>query len=143
MIKDKNIENDEFFYINWEDSHKKLYRIGVLARVDGAYFLKTFSPKGNNRVAFNHGFVGIPGFSTGELYKSKNQLFDFFMSRVITAEVGKKVDYLNELKKTKGIMFTDSFSVEEFPESLKKKCKNFILRLDEIKRQEIIEIDKN
>ena len=70
---------DQYLYINWEDEHRNLYRIGILARIDDVYYLKTFGKKTDaERDAYSHGYVGLPGFVQGEIYKSTNKLFDFF-----------------------------------------------------------------
>jgi len=123
------INQDSYYYINWEDNQKNLFRIGVLARIDDVYYLKTFAKKGENeRDAFSHGYAGLPGFNIGQVYKSTNKLFDFFLNRIYRG--GANVDYMEELKKTRGRMLTDSFSVEEIPESQRKRCKELIVLWD-------------
>ena len=98
---------------NWEDDQKNIYRIGILARIDESYYLKTYTKKINDeRDAYSHGYVGIPGFIPGKLYKSNSELFDFFKNRVyVDTTLGNNVDYLEELKKLDGKTWTDSFSI--------------------------------
>lgn len=129
------INPDQYLYINWEDEHRNLYRVGILARIDDVYYLKTFGRKLDaERDAYSHGYVGLPGFIPGEIYKSTNQLFDFFVTRVIGNRAAG-IDYMEELKKTEGKLLTDSFSIEEMPEKYFSRCKEMLLLLDRQKEE--------
>lgn len=132
-----NNNDDYYFFINWEDNQKNSYRIGILAKIDNTYYLKTYGKKANKeRDAYSHGYIGIPGFISGKLYKSTNQVFDFFAQRVcISNPTTNKVDFFEELKRTNGKTFTDSFSVEEMPEKYRNSCKNILLELDSLQEE--------
>ncbi len=126
--------NDTYFFVNWEDTQKNIYRVGLLARIDNVYYLKTISQnQENGRDAYSHGYKGMPAFRPGEIYKSVNGLFDFFVNRVYRNGPISQFDYMEALKKTKGITFTDSFSLEEVPEIRREECKGLLLRLEETK----------
>lgn len=130
--------NDYYFFVNWEDAQKNTYRVGVLARIDNVYFLKTIAQNpDNSRDAYSHGYTGMPAFRPGEIYKSVNGLFDFFVNRVYRTGPVSQFDYMEALKKTKGITFTDSFSLEEIPESRIEECKKLLLQLEEIKEDDM------
>ena len=96
------MNNDKYFFINWEDSEKNSYRVGILAEIDNVFYLKTYDKKDNNeRDAYSHGYAGLPGFIPGQLYKSQNKLFDFFLNRIfIDRSKGREFDAMEELRKT-------------------------------------------
>ena len=120
---------DYYFYINWEDDKRNLYRIGILARIDDIYYMKTQQIGGEKeRDASSHGYNGIPGFVNGNLYKSEKELFDFFKERVYL-EKNDQTDIMEELNKTGGKTLRDSFSLEEMPERLKENCKEVLQQL--------------
>ena len=100
---------DYYFYINWEDDKKNLYRVGILARIEDIYYMKTQRIGAEKeRDASSHGYNGIPGFVNGKLYKSERQLFDFFKERIFI-EKNNDVDIMEELNKTNGRTLRDSF----------------------------------
>lgn len=129
--------NNHYLYINWEDDQKNMYRVGILAKIDDVYYLRTYTRKPDDeRDAYSHGYIGIPGFIPGELYKSTHQLFDFFKNRVyVESNAEKDTDYFEELKKSQGKTLTDSFSIEEMPENYRAKCKSVILAMDKQKQR--------
>ena len=129
------INQDQFMYINWEDESKNMYRVGILARIDDVYYLLTSKPKANSeRDAYSHGYAGLPGFVQGQMYRSTNELFDFFVNRVVKTKMTSN-DYMEELKKNGGRLFTDSFSVEEVPEKQKANCRDTLLRIVELEEE--------
>lgn len=120
---------DYYFYINWEDDKKNLYRVGILARIEDIYYMKTQQIGAEKeRDASSHGYNGIPGFVKGKLYKSERQLFDFFKERIFI-EQNSDVDIMEELDKTNGRTLRDSFSLEEMPERLKENCKEVLQQM--------------
>lgn len=137
MVNDNMKLEDYYFFINWEDAQKNLYRVGILAKIQNTYYMRISERKPNDeRDAYSHGYIGIPGFIPGELYKSNNELFDFFEKRV--SEVpSKDKDYYQELLTSEGRTLTDSFSVEEMPEIYRKKCKETLLAMDELKQKQM------
>lgn len=129
--------SDQYLYINWEDNQKNIYRIGILARISNIYYLKTYVKKSDyERDAYSHGYIGIPGFISGKLYTSTNQLFDFFKRRVFVPNSSENsIDFLEKLKETSGISLTDSFSVEEMPEKYRQSCKNILQSLSSLEKE--------
>ena len=123
---------DKFLYVNWEDDRKNTYRIGILARINGDYYLKTQYPnQDGERNAHSHGFAGIPGFANGRLYKSTNDLFDFFKDRIYPGKIeNRDSDILEELMKTEGKTVRDSFFIEEMPDILIDRCKEVLLAIN-------------
>ena len=128
-----NIEKDYFFFINWEDTAKKSFKIGILAQIDDVYYLKL-----NNRdimaQAIEEGCIGIPGFQYDRVYRSE-ELFDFFKRRILRKDAKNVCE---ELKSTSGRTMVDSFYLNEVPEISRENCKKIIL--DMYKNQ--IEINK-
>ena len=120
----ENKERDNFFYINWEDSHQRPHRIGLIAQIDNVYYLK-MNNKENATSAYNHGCIGIPGFQNDRVYRSE-ELFDFFKRRILKKE---SQNVFEELRETQGRSMVDSFFVEEVPERLRGKCKQLVLDL--------------
>ena len=129
---------DYYLYIDWEDTQKNIYRVGILARISNTYYMKTYPRKENDeRDAYAHGYIGIPGFIPGELYKSTNELFDFFQKRIsVTDQKKENLDCCQELLQSEGRTLTDSFSVEEIPENYRSKCKEVLLAMDELKQRQ-------
>lgn len=123
---DKKMQ-DYFFYIIWEDSNNNSYKIGILAQIDGDFYLK-MNNSNASALAFSKGCIGLPGFQLDKIYKS-SQLFDFFKYRILD----KKSDNpCKELLQNSGKSMVDSFSLEEIPNLLKPKCKQLILEMDKI-----------
>lgn len=134
----RNILEDNYLYINWEDHQKNVYRVGILARINDAYYMRTQPKKEDDeRDAYSHGYIGMPGFVPGRLYKSENELFDFFQKRLPVEDVPQTEpqDCLKQLLDSEGKILTDSFSVEEVPEIYQEKCKEIILELEKLQNQ--------
>lgn len=131
------MNNDKYFFINWEDSEKNSYRVGILAEIDNVFYLKTYDKKDNNeRDAYSHGYAGLPGFIPGQLYKSQNKLFDFFLNRIfIDRSKDREFDAMEELRKTLGKTLTDSFFIEEVPEIYRERFKDILLAIDSEKQK--------
>ena len=113
---------DYIFHVNWEDRHKQLHKIGILAQIN-EYFYLIIKEQENASLAYKNGFIGIPGFNEEEVYRSE-ELFDFFRNRILES---KRKNPCEELSKTGGTSMTDSFSVEEISEKLSEKYKKIIL----------------
>lgn len=116
------MSKDYVFKINWEDRHKAIHDIGILAQVDEEFYLVVKS-EDNAKKAYEMGFRGIPGFKTNEVYNSK-ELFDFFQNRVLKAP---DVNFCEELEKTGGRSMIDSFSVKKMTPKASEKYKKIIL----------------
>lgn len=116
------MSKDYVFKINWEDRHKSLHDIGILAQLNKEFYLIVKTEK-NAKRAYEMGFRGIPGFKTEEVYKS-DELFDFFKNRVMKSP---DVDFCEQLEKTGGTSMIDSFSVEKMPEKRAERYKTGIL----------------
>lgn len=126
---------DYYLYINWEDSQKNVYRIGILARIDDTYYMRTYpKKKDDERDAYSHGYIGMPGFIPGRLYKSTNQLFDFFQKRLPVENIceTESQDCCKQLLDSEAKVLTDSFSVEQMPEIYQEKCKEVLLKMDKL-----------
>ena len=113
---------DYVFNVNWEDRHKEIYKIGILAQLDQYFYLIIKDEKSAEK-AYKSGFKGLPGFKTDEVYKSL-ELFDFFKNRVLRTP---NVDFCEELGRTGGKSMIDSFSVEVMAEGEIKEYKTKIL----------------
>lgn len=100
-------KKDYIFNLNWEDIKKNSIKVGCLAQVDGEYYF-VISNERNAETAYENGFIGIPGFKPGEIYKSQ-RLFDFFRNRILNKESD---DPCAELAGTKGMSRVDSFWLE-------------------------------
>lgn len=113
------MENNKnyIFYLNWADKEKNPFRVGFLAQIEKEFYLvirdkeKTENDI-NETTAYDNGFIGIPGFISGRIYKSE-ELFEFFKNRLLDK---KSNDPCQELAQTKGISMIDSFYVEEVSE---------------------------
>ena len=127
-----NKENhDYFFYIVWEDTEKNAYRIGVLAQIDGQFYLK-MNNNNTSTIAANKGCIGIPGFQVDKIYKS-SQLFDFFKYRILNKKSNNPCE---ELLKNTAKSMVDSFYLEEVPNLLKPKCRQIILDMDNLQNRD-------
>lgn len=113
---------DYVFNVNWQDRHKELYRVGILAQLDKNFYFIVKDKDSENK-AYNSGFRGVPGFKSDEVYKSQ-ELFDFFKNRVLRTP---NVNYCEELRKTGGKSMIDSFSLDAVPEEELKEYKTKIL----------------
>ena len=126
---------DYIFYINWEDRDKNSFRVGYLAQIQNEFYFvirgkDKSGNESNEKSAYDRGFIGIPGFRPGEIYKS-NELFDFFKNRILDKN---SKDPCSELAQTKGISMIDSFYLEEIAERLFDKQKQVLL--DAYEKQE-------
>lgn len=111
------MNNKEYmFYINWKDRNNNSWQVGYLGEIEEEYYLLIKEEKRAPK-AYSSGFIGIPGFLEGRVYRSP-ELFDFFKNRVLDKKSDKP---LSELFKTKGVSNIDSFSVEIVPEELVHK----------------------
>lgn len=117
-----NNTEDHVFYIKWEDSEKKDYKIGLLAFIDNNFYLK-MNTQENSAEAYNKGCIGLPGFNNDRVYKS-DRLFDFFMRRILGKDSKNPFE---EFKRTQCRSMIDSYFVEEVPEGLKETSKKLIL----------------
>ena len=125
-----NNNREYIFYINWEDTEKNPYRVGFLAQLESEYYF-IISDQKNAEAAYERGFIGIPGFNAGEIYKS-SELFDFFKSRVLDK---KSENPCEELSQTKGVSMVDSFSLEEVSDKMLNKYKVSILETYEMQEK--------
>lgn len=108
------MNNKEYmFYINWKDRNNNSWQVGYLGEIEEEYYLLIKDLKRAPK-AYSSGFIGIPGFLEGRVYRSP-ELFDFFKNRVLDK---KSEEPLSELFRTKGVSNIDSFSVEVVPEEL-------------------------
>lgn len=121
---------DYVFHVNWEDRHKQLHKIGILAQID-KYFYLIIKEQTEDSSAYKSGFIGVPGFNKEEVYRS-GELFDFFRNRILES---KRKNPCEELSKTGGISMTDSFSVEEISKRISKKYKKIILEAYELQER--------
>lgn len=135
------MENKDYiFYLNWDDSEKRNFRVGYLAQIeDDFYFVirsKEQSGKESNPNPYDNGFIGVPGFRTGEIYKS-NELFDFFKNRILDKN---SKNPCKELSETRAISMIDSFYLEEFQGELADNQKRILIKAYEeqerLKRKE-------
>lgn len=125
---------DYIFYLNWEDNIKNIRKVGYLAHIEDNFYL-IISNKNNAETAYSNGFIGIPGFKSGEIYKS-NELFDFFKNRISDKDSN---DPCSELSKNEGKSMVDSFSLEEVPEMLADRQKQALLEAYQ-KQEELKEL---
>ena len=123
---------DYYFYIVWEDTEKNAYRIGILAQIDGQFYLK-MNNSTNTSLASKRGYIGIPGFQFDKIYKS-SELFDFFKYRILDKKSNNPCE---ELLQNSGKSMVDSFSLEEMPNLLKPKCKEVMLELDKVQNSNV------
>lgn len=129
---------DYVFHLNWEDRIKNAWRVGYLAQIDKEFYFVISSEK-NAESAYANGFIGIPGFKPGEIYKS-HELFDFFKNRILNKESD---DPCSELLKNGGRSMVDSFSLEQVSEILLTKQKEILMEAYQ-KQEEIKKIrEKN
>lgn len=136
------MNKDYMFYLNWEDNAKNIFKVGYLAQIENEYYLVIRSDEretenNNEKSVYDRGFIGIPGFRTGEIYKS-SELFDFFKNRILHKD---SKDPCNELAKSEGKSMIDSFSLEEVSEILAHKQKEILL--EAYKKQEQLKQLKN
>jgi len=124
------MNKDYVFHINWEDRHKQLYRVGFLAQLD-EYFYLIIKDQENAQIAYNNGFIGLPGFKVEEVYRSQ-ELYDFFKSRILH-KTG--LDPCEELAETKAKSMIDSYSLEKIPDKVAKKYKAIILEAYELQEK--------
>ena len=67
---------DYIFYLNWGDKERNSFRVGFLAQIKNDFYLvirdkeKTENDI-NQTSAYDSGFIGIPGFMPGRIYKSE------------------------------------------------------------------------
>ena len=134
---------DYVFYLNWEDNQDNPLRVGYLARIEEAYYLLISNEK-NAESAYERGFIGIPGFKAGEIYRSQ-ELFDFFKNRVLDKQSPNPCE---ELARTKGKSMIDSFSLEQASEIMLDKHKRTLLeayekqeKLKKVKNKNEIEVE--
>ena len=114
---------DYIFFLNWEDNMKNIRKVGYLANIDKEFYL-IISGKANAETAYENGFIGIPGFRPGEIYKS-SELFSFFKNRILDKDSDNPC---GELLKNQGKSMVDSFSIEEVPEILADRQKKTLLK---------------
>ena len=124
-------KKDYVFNLNWDDIKKNSIKVGCLAQINEEFYF-VISTEKNAETAYQNGFIGIPGFKPGEIYKSQ-ELFDFFKNRVLDKD---SADPCEELSETKGISSIDSFSLEPVPDSLLKRQIEILLEAYE-KQEEL------
>ena len=125
--------NDYYFYIMWRDIKDASHKVGILARIEGNYYMKPYVQKSEDGTSiYDNGFSGVPTFSEDKLYKSERRLFDFFERRLLHRE---RVDSYDQLKEGKGRSVTDSYSVEEMSKEEAEKFKDILLELDRIQTE--------
>ena len=123
-------KRDYIFYLNWEDTIKNIRKVGYLANIENEFYLLISGEK-NAQTAYANGFIGIPGFRSGEIYKS-SELFLFFKNRILNKEIENPCE---ELLKNEGKSMIDSFSLEEVPEGIAEKKKEALLEAYKIQEE--------
>lgn len=129
---------DFVFYLNWEDREKNAFKVGFIAQIEKEFYLLIKSDekdREDERSAYDRGFIGIPGFRPGEIYKS-SRLFDFFRNRILDKD---SQDLRSELSKNNGSRSSiDSFYLELVSEISEDKQKERLLEAyktqEELKR---------
>ena len=130
---------DYVFHINWEDRHKQSYRVGFLAQLD-EYFYLIIKDQENAQIAYNNGFIAIPGFKAEEVYRSQ-ELFDFFKSRILQ-KTGSNL--CEELAETGAKSMIDSYSLEKISDGVARKYKAILLNAYELQeKKKKIQQEKN
>ncbi len=125
---------DYIFHLDWQDIQKNSFRVGFLAQIEKEFYF-ILSERKIAESAYNRGFVGIPGFRAGEIYRSA-ELFDFFERRISNKNSENPCE---ELAKNKGVSMVDSFTLEEVPKKMLPKYRETILKAYEVqcKKQEM------
>lgn len=126
-------EKEYVFYLEWEDAEKESFKVGFLAEINKMFYF-VISKKQSAELAYNKGFVGIPGFNPGEIYYS-SELFDFFERRVLDK---KGINPCTELAKTQGRSLVDSFYLEEVPMEKSDQYKKLIIDIVEMQQRKKI-----
>lgn len=131
---------DSMFFIDWEDSDLNEYRIGILAQLDGRYYLRLNISK----EAQEKGCIGFGGFLNNTGYESP-ELFEAVKNRIFDK---KSENPLEELKKEPfGASMIDSFKFEEIRNPKKREyIKKVMLNLfDNEKniRKDLVKKSKN
>lgn len=134
------MNKDYMFYLNWEDNEKNIFKVGYLAQIEKEYYLVIRSDERNSensseKSVYDRGFIGIPGFISGRIYKSP-ELFDFFKNRILHKD---SKDPCSELTATEGKSMIDSFSLEPISDILMEKQKENLLQAYK-KQQELKEL---
>jgi len=124
------MNKDYIFHINWEDRHKQLYRVGFLAQLD-EYFYLIIKDEENAKMAYNNGFIGIPGFKPEEVYRSQ-ELFDFFKNRILQKKGSNPCE---ELVQTKAKSMIDSYSLEKVQDGVSRKYREILLDAYELQNK--------
>lgn len=122
------MNKDYMLNVNWKDGRRNNHKIGILAQIDEDFYLLI---KGKDKEANDNGFVGIPGFKSDKIYKSK-EMFDFFKKRVLRTP---DINYCEELIKTEAISMIDSFSISEMPEEEANEKKLELLEAYKLQEQ--------
>lgn len=125
-----NDNRDYIFHLNWQDMQKNSFRVGFLAQIQKEYYF-ILSERKTAESAYNRGFVGIPGFKAGEIYKSA-ELFDFFERRISDKNAENPCE---ELLKNGGVSMVDSFTLEEASDKMASKYKETILEAYKVQCQ--------
>jgi len=124
---------DYYFYVIWRDAKGVSHKIGVLARINGAYYMKPYVQKSEDGTSiYDNGFKGVPTFGEDRLYKSERRLFDFFERRLLYKD---RVDSYEQLKEGEGRSQTDSYRVEEMDEEEAEEFKKVLLELDKLQSE--------
>ena len=126
------MNKDYVFRVNWEDRHKNIYVIGILAKIEDSFYL-VFKDEKHIETAYKQGYIGIPGFNVEEIYKSQ-ELFDFFKSRILQTN---KSNPCEELARSRGISMIDSFSVDQLSERMIPKYREIILEAYDIQAKKV------
>ena len=121
---------DYIFYLNWEDNIKNVRKVGYLAYIEKEFYLLV-SNEENAQTAYANGFIGIPGFKSGQIYKS-SELFSFFKNRILNKDLENPCE---ELLKNEGKSMIDSFSLEEVPEILEQRKKDALIQAYNIQQE--------
>lgn len=124
------MNKDYVFNINWEDEEKQLHRIGFLAQLDGSFYL-IIKNEENAKIAYDNGFIGIPGFKLQEVYKSE-ELFDFFKNRILQKSNSNPCE---ELAETGAKSMVDNYSVSQISDKISLKYKKLILAAYDLQEQ--------
>ena len=133
------VMEDYYFYVLWRDAKDVSHKVGILARINGSYYMKPYIQMEDENSIYHKGFRGVPTFSEDKLYKSENRLFDFFERRLLYKD---QVDSYEQLKESLARSVTDSYKVEEMSKEEAEKFKEILLDLDRLQSEQEQSIGK-
>ena len=122
--------NDDFmFYVKWKDGEKKEisreHIVGILAYINGKYYLKGKNIKEVNEQLVESIFDGIPPYKDSKLHIS-DDLFEFFRMKI---PLENRDNPYEILKEHMGKSHIESYTVEEVNKKDLNKWKEAILSI--------------